>query len=76
MKEAGSPKLLFEILDLTPIQPILWRRLHRKGPVRPVKHNPEADLRALLLRQLEHIPYVKDLVERLRQNLYLRRVCG
>lgn len=76
MKEAGSPKLLFEMLDLTPIQPILWRGLHREGPGRPVKYNPEADLKALLLRQLEQIPYVKDLVKRWRRNLYLRRVCG
>jgi len=33
-------------------------------------------LRALMLRQLEHIPYVKDLVKRLRREPYLRRVCG
>ena len=29
-----------------------------------------------MLRQLEQIPYVKDLVKRLRRNPYLRRVCG
>jgi len=76
MKETGSPKLLFEMLDLTPIQPILWKDLHQKGPGRPVKYNPEWDLRALMLRQLEQIPYVKDLVKRLRRNLYLRLICG
>jgi hypothetical protein len=33
------------------------------GRVRgPVKYNPESDLRALMLRQLEHSPYKKDLV--------------
>ena len=76
MKESGSPKLLFENLDLTPIHPILWTGLHRHGPGRPVEYDPEWDLRALMLRQLLQIPYVKDLVKRLRRNLYLRRVCG
>lgn len=76
MKETGSPKLLFEMLDLTPIQPILWMDLHREGPGRPVKYNSEIDLRALMLRQLEQFPYVKDLVKRLRRNLYLRLICG
>lgn len=76
MKDTGSPKLLFELLDLTPVQPILWRGLHREGAGRPVKYNPEWDLRALLLRHLEQIPYVKDLVKRLRRNPYLRSVCG
>ena len=32
MKEGGSPKLLFENLDLTPIHPILWTGLHKEGP--------------------------------------------
>jgi len=76
MKEVGSPKLLFENLDLTPIQPILWTGLHTDGPGRPVEYNPEWDLRALMLRQLEQIPYVKDLVKRLRRDPYLRQVCG
>ena len=76
MKEAGSPKLLFENLDLTPIQPILWTSLHTQGPGRPVEYNPEWDLRALLLRQLEQIPYIKDLVKRLRRDPSLRQVCG
>jgi len=76
MKEAGSPKLLFENLDLTPIHPILWRGLHAEGPGRPVEYDPEWDLKALMLRQLLQIPYVKDLVKRLKRNPYLRRVCG
>jgi len=76
MKEIGSPKLLFENLDLTPIHSILWIGLHRYGPGRPVLYQPEWDLRALMLRQLEQIPYVKDLVKRLRRNPYLRNVCG
>jgi hypothetical protein len=76
MKEVGSPKLLFENLDLTPLQPILWKNLHTKGPGRPVEYNPEWDLRALMIRQLEQIPYIKDLVKRLRRNRYLRNVCG
>jgi len=74
--EVGSPKLLFENLNLTPIHSILWTGLHQHGPGRPVEYNPEWDLRALMLRQLEQIPYVKDLVKRLRRNPYLRRVCG
>jgi len=76
VKEAGSPKLLFENLDLTPIHLTLWTSLHKDGPGRPVEYNPEWDLRALMLRQLEQIPYIKDLVKRLRRNTYLRRVCG
>ena len=76
MKAVGSPKLLFENLDLTPIQPILWTNLHTEGPGRPVEYNPEWDLRALMLRQLEQIPYIKDLVKRLRRDPYLRQVCG
>ena len=72
----GSPKLLFKHLDLTPIQPILWTGLHKTGPGRPVEYHPEWDLRALMLRQLEQIPYIKDLVKRLRRNAYLRRACG
>jgi len=75
-KETGSPKLLFENLDLTPIHSILWTDLHRHGPGRPVEYNPEWDLRALMLRQIEQIPYVKDLVKRLRRNPYLRNICG
>jgi len=75
-KETGSPMLLFENVDLTPIHSILWTDLHRDGPGRPVEYNPEWDLRALMLRQLEQIPYVKDLVKRLRRNPYLRKVCG
>jgi len=75
-KETGSPKLLFENLDLTPIHSILWTDLRTEGPGRPVVYNPEWDLRALMLRQLKQIPYIKDLVKRLRRNPYLRRVCG
>ena len=67
---------MFENLDLTPIHSILWTDLHTEGPGRPVEYNPEWDLRALMLRQLEQIPYVKDLVKRLRRNPYLRKVCG
>ena len=79
LKETGSPKLLFANLDLTPVQSILWRGLHRTGAGRPVKYNPEADFKALMLRMLEHIPYIKDLVKRLRreplhaQRMRLRR---
>jgi len=72
----GSPKLLFKHLDLTTIQPIPWTHLHRDGPGRPVEYNPERDLRALMLRQLLQIPYIKDLSKRLRREPYLRQVCG
>jgi len=75
-REVGSPKLLFENVDLTPIHSILWTDLHRYGPGRPVVYQPEWDLRALMLRQLLQIPYMKDLSKRLRRNPYLRRVCG
>jgi hypothetical protein len=68
--------ILFENLDLTPIHLTLWTDLHTQGPGRPVEYQPEWDLRALMLRQIEQIPYVKDLVKRLRRNAYLRRVCG
>jgi len=74
--KVGSPKLLFENLDLTPIEDILWKDLHRDGPGRPVEYKPESDLKALMLRQLLQIPYVKDLSKRLRRNPYLRMVCG
>jgi len=74
--KVGSPKLLFENLDLTPIEDILWKDLHRYGPGRPVEYNPEWDLKALMLRQLLHIPYVKDLSKRLRRDPYLRKICG
>ncbi|MDH5201176.1 MAG: transposase [Candidatus Bathyarchaeota archaeon] len=76
MEESGSPKILFESLDLTPIHPILWTGLHGEGPGRPVEYQPEWDLRALMLRQLLQIPYVKDLVKRLGREPYLRRICG
>jgi len=39
-KETGSPKLLFENLDLTPLHPILWTDLYEEGPGRPVEYNP------------------------------------
>jgi hypothetical protein len=76
MKESGSPGILFENLDLTPIHPILWTGLHQYGPGRPVDYHPEWDLRALMLRQLLQIPYVKDLVKRLSREPNLRRICG
>ena len=72
----GSPKQLFKNLDLTPIQPILWTGLHKTGPGRPVQYNPECDLKALMLRQLLQIPYIKDLSKRLRREPYLRQACG
>jgi hypothetical protein len=50
--------------------------LHFKGAGRPVEYDPECDLRALMLRQLEQIPYVKDLVKRLRRDEHLRSICG
>ncbi len=68
--------LLFKNLDLTAIRSILWKGLHREGAGRPVEYNPECDLRALMLRQLEQIPYIKDLVKRLRRSRDMRRACG
>jgi hypothetical protein len=76
VKEVGSPRLLFKNLDLTPIHPILWKGLHQGGPGKPVIYDPMWDPRALMLRQLLQIPYVRDLVKRLRREPYLGRVCG
>jgi hypothetical protein len=76
MKRSGSPLLLFESLDLRPLHSILWKDLHLEGAGRPVQFDPECDLRALMLRQLEQIPYVKDLVKRLRRNKDMRSACG
>jgi hypothetical protein len=76
MKRSGSPMLLFESLDLRPLHFILWKDPHLEGAGRPVEYDPECDLRALLLRQLEQIPYVKDLVKRLRRNKEMRSACG
>ena len=60
--------LLFEKLDLSPLRSILWKGLHEQGAGRPVEYSPECDLRALMLRQLEQIPYMKDLVKQLRRK--------
>jgi hypothetical protein len=76
MKKSGSPMLLFKNLDLSPLHSILWKGLHCEGPGKPVTYKPECDLRALMLRQLEQIPYMKDLVKRLRRCSFLRRACG
>lgn len=76
MERSGSPKLLFESLDLKPLHSILWKNLHLKGTGRPVEYDPKCDLRALMLRQLEQIPYIKDLVKRLQRNKDMRSACG
>ncbi len=76
MERPGSTMLLFENLDLTPLYSILWKSLHQEGAGRPVEYDPECDLRALMLRQLEQIPYVKDLAKRLSRNPHMRRACG
>lgn len=68
--------LLFENLDLKPLHCILWKNLHTTGAGRPIEYDPECDLRALMLRQLEQIPYMKDLVKRLSRNKYLQSICG
>ena len=76
MERSGSPNLLFENLNLKPLHSILWKNLHLEGAGRPVEYNPECDLRALMLRQLEQIPYVKDLVKRLGRDKNMRCACG
>ena len=68
--------LLFESVDLRPLHSILWKDLHLEGAGRPVEYDPECDLRALMLRQLEQIPYVKDLVKRLQRSKGMRSACG
>jgi hypothetical protein len=74
--ETGSPKLLFDLVDLKPIRGILWVGLHLDGAGRPVVYDPEWDLRALMLRMLLQLRYVKDLVRLLRKSAYFREACG
>lgn len=68
--------LLFANLDLKPLHSILWKDLHLEGAGRPVEYDPACDFRALMLRQLEQIPYVKDLVKRLNRSHTMRLACG
>ena len=68
--------VLFENLDLSPLHFILWKDLHLEGAGHPVEYEPECDFRALLLRQLEQIPYIKDLVKRLNRYKEMRSACG
>jgi len=76
MERSGSPTLLFGSLNLRPLHSILWKNLHLEGAGRPVEYEPECDLRALMLRQLEQILYIKDLVKRLKRNKDMRCACG
>ena len=76
MKRSGSPMILFQNLNLRPLQSILWKDLHLEGAGRPVEYDPECDLRALMLRQLEQIPYIKDLTKRLQRSKDMRSACG
>ena len=79
MEKSGSPMLpraLFANLDLKLLHCILWTYLHIGGVGRTVEYAPECDLRALTLRQLEQIPYVKELVKRLKRDPYLHSACG
>src|SRR3989304_6701805 len=76
MEISGSPMVLFENLDLSPLHFILWKDLHLEGAGHPVEYEPECDFRALLLRQLEQIPYIKDLVKRLNRYKEMRSACG
>jgi len=76
MERSGSPMVLFENVDLSPLHFILWKDLHLEGAGRPVEYEPECDYRALLLRQLEQIPYIKDLVKRLNRYKEMRSACG
>jgi len=57
------------------IQPILWKDPHR-GAGKPVIYNPVWDLRVLMLRLILQIPYMKNLVNRLRRAPYLGCICG
>jgi hypothetical protein len=52
MKRSGSPMLLFENLDLTPIRSILWTELHREGPGRPVEYNPDPEYLRVAYKRL------------------------
>ncbi|MEM2103551.1 MAG: transposase [Candidatus Bathyarchaeia archaeon] len=76
MVEAGSPKLLFDLVDFKPIRHVLWVGLHVDGAGRPVVYDPEWDLKALMLRLFLQLSYVKDLVRLLRRSAYFREACG
>jgi len=41
-----------------------------------VEYHPEGDFRTLILHKILQILYVKDLVKRLRRDLYLREACS
>ena len=74
MKETGSPKLLFENLDLTPIHTILWTDLHTEGPGRPPR-NPLGIFKALMTKRLRQIPSDRELYRRLWNDPLLRMIC-
>jgi hypothetical protein len=76
MEVAGSPKVLFDLVDLKPIHGMLWVGLHLDGAGRPVVYDPLWDLRALMLRMLLQLRYVKDLVRLLRRSAYFSEACG
>jgi transposase len=76
MKRSSSPTLLFKNLNLRPLHPTLWKNLHLQRAGRPVEYDPECDLHALMLRHLEQIPYIKDLVKRLKRYKEMRSACG
>jgi len=68
--------LLFQNLDLRPLHPILWKNQRQDGAGRPAMYDPECALRALMLRQLEQIPNIKDLAKRLKRYKEMRLACG
>jgi len=74
VKGAGSPKLLFENLDLTPIHTILWKNLHTEGPGRPPR-SPLGIFKALMTKRLRQIPSDRELYRRLWSDPTLRMIC-
>jgi len=50
--------------------------LYSSNDISAREYAPECDLRALLLRQLEQIPYIKDLVKWLNRYKEMRLACG
>lgn len=76
MKETGSPRTIIRELEFKSYPAYIVEGSASRGAEEAVKYNPESDLKALMLRQLEQIPYIKDWVKLLRRNLYLRRICG
>ena len=64
---------IFSTLDIQPIFAVVTKK-SRLG--RPVELNYAAMIYSLVARITEHIPFIKDLVKRLKNDLMFRLDCG